>query len=264
MHERVEVEYQKGVGVVIIQPPKFIMKSIKIKNDWWKNGFDNIFFKIYYHYSRKNYSAYIDKLIKFANLKKEDGVLDIACGSGEHLIALKRKGFHNLEGLDYNYSEIAQRNTKKYGISIQKKDMREKIGENVYDFIMLNSTSFGYFNDKDNKKVLKNCYESLKTKGRLFIDNLSMEFVMNNFCPKNWTKLQSHIFLLEERMLSKNKKNLLSKWHLLEKNKLHILLNKLRLYSVQEFKDLFHETGFKRVRIKKSGTHCWFLAIKQE
>lgn len=235
----------------------------KIKNDWWKTSFDNNFYKIYYHYLKKNYFAYINKLIKFANLKKENAILDIACGSGEHLLALKRKGFNNIEGLDYNYAEIAQKNTKKHKISIQKKDMREKLGKNIYNCIMLNSTSFGYFNDKDNKKVLKNCYEGLKINGKLFIDNLSKEFVLDNFCSKNWAELESNVFLLEERMWSKNKKNLLSSWYLIKKNKLHILSNKLRLYSNQEFKKLFNEVGFNKIKVKKSSTHNWFLAIKE-
>lgn len=233
-----------------------------IKNDWWKTSFDNNFYKIYYHHLKRNFFAYIDKLIKFANLKKEKVILDIACGSGEHLAALKRKGFNNISGLDYSYAEIARKNTKKYKISIQKKDMRKKLGKNIYDFIMLNSTSFGYFNDKDNKNVLKNCYKALKPKGKLFIDNLSREFILDNFCPKNWTKLQSNVLFLEERKLSKNKKNLLSSWHLVEKNRVHILLNKLRLYSVQEFKNLFYEVGFKKIKIKKINTHNWFLAKK--
>lgn len=234
-----------------------------IKNDWWKTGFDNNFYKIYYHYLKKNYFAYIDKLIKFANLKKESMVLDVACGSGEHLLALKRKGFNKIEGLDYNYAEIAQKNTKKYKISIKKKDMRKKFGKNVYDFIMLNSSSFGYFNDKDNKKVLINCYEALKPKGKLFIDNFSREFITDNFHPKNWTKLHPHVFLLEERKWSKNKKNLLSSWCLTERNRLCFLSNKLRLYSVQEFKKMFNEVGFKKNKIKKLNAHNWFLAIKE-
>lgn len=235
----------------------------KIKNDWWKTDFDNNFYKIYYHYLKKNYFAYINKLIKFANLKKENVVLDIACGSGNHLIALKKKGFNNIEGIDYNYAEIAQKHTKTYKISIQKKDMRQKLDKNIYDCIMLNSTSFGYFNDKDNKKVLKNCYEGLNKNGVLFIDNLSREFVLNNFCSKSWTKLESNVFLLEERKWSKNKKNLLSFWNLIEKNKSHILSNKLRLYSDQEFKKLFNKAGFSKIKTKKFGAHVWFLAMKR-
>lgn len=236
-----------------------------IKNNWWKTSFDNNFYKIYYHYLKKNFFAYayIDKLVNFANLKKENMILDIACGSGEHLMALNEKGFKNIEGLDYNYARIAQKNTKKYKISIKKRDMRKRFGKNIYDFIMLSSSSFGYFNDRDNKKVLINCYEALKPKGKLFIDNLSREFIADNFHPKSWNKFQTNVFLLEERWWSKDKKNLLSLWYLIEKNRIYVLLNKLRLYSVEEFKNLFYEIGFKKIKIKKKRAHNWFLAIKK-
>ena len=236
------------------------MENIKI--NWWKTAFNDKFYKIYYSYLKPNYPVYVDNVINFAELKKENKILDLACGSGNYLIVFKKKGFNNLTGLDYNYAKIAGKNTEFYDIEIKKGDMRQKFGNDVYDFIMMASTSFGYFNDVNNKKVLKNCYHALKSGGKLFIDNLSQEFITANFQQKNWTKLKEGTFLLEERVLSKDNKYLLSTWHLLEKREIHKLVNKLRLYSREEFKKLFKEAGFKNAKIKELKTHNWFLAEK--
>lgn len=241
-------------------PFKFYMNHIN--NNWWKVGFNDNFYKIYYHYLKQNYFSYIGKLIKFVNLKKNDFILDVACGNGAHLVTLKKLGFKNLKGFDYHYTESALKNTKEHCIEIYKHDMRRRIEKEHYDFIMLNSTSFGYFNDQDNEKVLKNCHEALNPGGKLFIDNLSREFIVKNFCPKHWANLKDGVFLLEEREWSKDKKNLLSLWHLIEKDKVSSLPNKLRLYSIKEFGDLFLKIGFKKIKIKKINEHNWFLAIK--
>lgn len=233
-----------------------------IKSGWWKITFNNKFYKIYYSYLKPNYSAYIDKVIKFAFLKRNDRILDLACGSGYHLVALKKKGFNNLSGLDYNYAKIAVRNTKPYNILIKKGDMLKEFGTQIYDFIMMASTSFGYFDDKNNQKVLKNCYQALRPGGKLFIDNLSAEFITKNFQPKSWTRFSRDAFLLEERELSKDKKYLSSFWYLLEKGKLYTLTNKLRLYSKEEFIKLFKKIDFKSVKIKELKAHNWFSAEK--
>lgn len=233
-----------------------------IKYNWWKTAFNDKFYKIYYHYLKPNYLAYINNIIKFSKLKKENKILDLACGSGSHLIIFKKKGFNNLTGLDYNCVKMAKKNTKDYDILVKKGDMRKEFGCGIYGFIMITSTSFGYFSDDENKKVLRNCYKALKLGGKLFVDNLSQEFITANFQQKNWTKFKEDTFLLEERVLSKDNKYLLSTWHLLEKGEIHKLVNKLRLYSREEFKKLFKEAGFKNVKIEELKTHNWFLAEK--
>lgn len=233
-----------------------------IKTNWQKKFFNNKFYKIYYYYFKKNYLSYIDRLINFSNLKKESNILDLACGSGDYLMALKKRGFNNLSGLDYFYANITKKNVGHLGIQIKKGDMRKEFGNNIYDFIMMCSTSFGYFDEKDNKKVLKNCYKALKPNGKLFIDNLSAEFIISNFQSKNWTKFKDNVFFLEERELSKDKKYLSMLWFLLEKGKLYILSSRLRLYTKNEFKTLFKKIGFKKVKVKNAGVHNWFLAIK--
>lgn len=233
-----------------------------IKAGWWKTDFNEQFYKIYYSYLKPHYSTFIDNVIKFTVIKKNDRILDLACGNGRYLIALKKKGFNNLDGLDYNYAKIAGRNTNSYNILIKKGDMRREFGAQVYDFIMMVSTSFGYFDDRSNQKVLKNCYKALKPGGKLFIDNLSAEFITNNFQPKDWTRFSRDVSLLEERKLSKDKKYLSSFWYLLEKERTHTLTNKLRLYSKEEFIKLFKKIGFNKIKIKNLGVHNWFLARK--
>ena len=235
---------------------------LNIKNDWWKTNFNQQFYKIYYCYLKPDYASYVKRIIKFADLKKENPILDLACGNGGYLAAFWKLGFKNLVGLDYNYANLAQKTIKKYNIPIQKSDMRKNFGKNIYDFIILANTSFGYFDEKNNQKILKNCYRSLRPGGKLFIDNLSRKFIEKNFCSKNWIQFKNKVFLLEEREWSPDKKYLFSYWYLLDKGKKYDLKNKLRLYSIYEFKKNFQKAGFKKIIIKNQKAHYWFLAEK--
>ncbi len=235
---------------------------LKIKNDWWKTNFNQQFYKIYYCYLKPDYVDYVKQIIRFANLKKDYSILDLACGNGGYLVAFWKAGFKKLIGIDYNYAKLAQKIVKKYNIPIQKGDMRKNFGKNIYDFIILTNTSFGYFNEKDNQKVLNNCYQALKHGGKLFIDNLSKEFIEKNFSAKNWTQFKNKIFLLEERELSPNKKYLFSRWYLLDKEKKYNLVNKLRLYSIYNFQKNFQKAGFKKMIIKNKKIRNWFLVEK--
>lgn len=237
---------------------------LNIKNDWWKTNFNQQFYKIYYHYLKPDYIVYVKRVIEFSDLKKEYSILDLACGSDGYLTAFWKLGFKNLVGIDYNYASLAKKTVKKYNILIQEGDMLQNFGKNIYDFIMLANTSFGYFDEKDNQKVLKNCYQSLKPSGKLFIDNLSREFIEKNFSSKNWTQFKNQNFLLEEREWSSDKKYLMSRWCLLDKEKKYILTNRLRLYLVDEFKKNFQKIGFKKIVIKNQKAHYWFLAEKND
>lgn len=236
---------------------------MKVDKNWWKTDFDKEFYEIYYHYLRSDHTHYIKNVINFAHIKNSDRILDLACGSGKHLLTLKKMGFPNLTGLDYNYAKIARKELRPHKILIIEGDMRKEFGSEKYDVIMIASTSFGYFNDKDNARVLKNCHKALKSGGKLFIDNLSAEFVLKNFQKKNWTKLNKNVFLLEERELTKDKRHLVSTWNLSKNGQNYELKNKLRLYSKKEFEELLKKERFNLLKSKENGPHIWLLTEKQ-
>lgn len=240
-----------------------IISYMKVDKNWWKTDFDKEFYKIYYHYLRSDYPRYIKNMVNFADIKKGDRILDLACGAGKHLLTLKKMGFCNLAGLDYNYAKIAEKELRPHKILIIEGDMRKGFGSEKYDFIMIASTSFGYFNDKDNQKVLKNCHNALKSGGKLFIDNLSAEFVLKNFQKKNWTRFDKNTFLLEERALTKDRRHLMSTWNLLKGGRNYELKNKLRLYSKNEFAELLEKEHLNLLKSQENGLHIWLLAEKQ-
>ena len=66
----------------------------------------------YYHILYKNRDSnearlFLDKLIDYLGIKKEDKILDLACGKGRHAVYLNEKG------LDVTGFDICQENIRK-------------------------------------------------------------------------------------------------------------------------------------------------------
>lgn len=94
-----------------------------------------------YHELRGNaiYQDSISLPEYFLNLlpkNKNAPVLDIGCGDGSILYALKELGYTNLQGIDLDSDAVET--CKNRGIPCVKADIFEWGGENKYEFIMMN------------------------------------------------------------------------------------------------------------------------------
>lgn len=122
------------------------------------------------YFSKKQLQKDVDFIIDAMELKKEDKILDIACGHGRHAIELAKRDF-NADGLDF--SDYLLKLAKKYAkreslqINFYKQDIRNINIKNKYDKIFLFFSEFGLF---DAEKVLKNISKILKTNGLFLLD----------------------------------------------------------------------------------------------
>lgn len=118
--------------------------------------------------------AFLETILKNHLASK---VIDIACGTGRHSIALSLKNFETL-GLDYSKFQIqeARKNTKIKQASSKFliKDVNAFLFPPVYDAAFCMWSTIGE-EPLQYQKVIKNVYASLKPEGIFIIDN------------KNWT-----------------------------------------------------------------------------
>ncbi len=128
----------------------------------------------------------VEFLIKELKLDKTMKILDLACGYGRHTNRLAEKGF-NVIGVDINpgFLEIAKRDAKEKGIKVEyiQEDMRKISYKEEFDRILLLFTSFGYFEDEENFKVLENIARALKPGGLFCFDTLNRDIFLKNFLP---------------------------------------------------------------------------------
>jgi len=214
--------------------------------------------KYYDLFNFSNYKKQADFILStarkiFAN-KKNIKVLDLACGTGEHIKILKK--FFQIEGRDLNAGMLKVSQKKNPGLAIKKGDLNDLlIKENSFDLIYCLSSSIQYvLNPKDLPKVLKAIYKGLKPKG-IFIFDLA-------YCREKWqegyvgirTVVKKDLQLAEIfKSRSINNISYYNPIYLLNdkgKFKFYIDDHKIYLYSINEVKFALKKSGFSKIYLK--------------
>jgi len=76
----------------------------RVPSDWWKTLFDEMYLKTDGDMVENNSitKSEIDLFLKVGELSTKQHILDLCCGQGRHSLELARRGFTNLDGLDYS------------------------------------------------------------------------------------------------------------------------------------------------------------------
>lgn len=110
---------------------------------------------------------------KLLSLKEGGPVLELGCGYGRITNRLAGKGAL-VTGLDASpvLLKKAEADAAERGVNVEYVlgDMRSLRWKDCFDAVVLWYTTFGYFNEADNEKVLHEAARSLRKGGRLLID----------------------------------------------------------------------------------------------
>lgn len=115
----------------------------------------------------------VEEVLGLIALPGGSAVEDLGCGRGRHAIPLARRGFA-VTGVDLSDKMlgIARAQARREGVSVEwiREDMRVFRRPSSFDLCLSLFTSFGFFNDEENQKVLENISVSLKKGGTLLLD----------------------------------------------------------------------------------------------
>ena len=148
--------------------------------DWFADWFNSKYYHILYqNRDEKEAENFIQNLSQF--FKKEDKIIDIACGAGRHTLFLSKLGYHTT-GIDLSEESIKFAKEKSKGkIPFEVWDMRKCYKKQEFDVALNLFTSFGYFNNKeDDFSAIKAMSDNLKNDGILIIDFLNSKKVISN------------------------------------------------------------------------------------
>jgi len=131
-------------------------------------------------------------------------VLDLACGTGRHAIEMARRG-HRVTGFDFNdrYLELAAAAARESGLAVEwaRGDMRELAFDHAFDAVYSYFTSFGYYSDEDNERVLGRVARSLVPGGRFLIDVADRDWMLTHPQQRGWTQREDGALVMEENTL---------------------------------------------------------------
>lgn len=171
--------------------------------EWYKNWFDSPYYHVLYQH--RNYAEamrFIHRLIDVLQPPKGSSFLDKACGRGRHAGILGRLGYA-ATGLDLSQNNIAwaRRYRGRYA-TFNCHDMRNTFKPQTFDYVLSLFTSFGYFGDADNEKVLQAVWNDLKPNGTFVIDFFNMNYVLQHLKQTETTRVNDMSFAISRRFVA--------------------------------------------------------------
>jgi ubiquinone/menaquinone biosynthesis C-methylase UbiE len=184
-------------------------------------------------------------------LKPAGYVLDLACGSGRHSIALSADGFM-MVGLDVSRKLLIIAKQRSKGIAVVLGDLRFlpfKTG--TFAHVVSVDTSFGYLpSEADDEVSLSEMRRVLSQEGLLVIDVFNREYLSLKYKGQNNSTKEKDYpsFLLQQkRALSNSGDWLCDSWTIREKanEQVRFFEHKVRLYKRDILLDLLKGNGFR-------------------
>ena len=186
-------------------------------------------------------------------------VLDLNCGIGRHSMELGKRGISVLgTDLSPSYIEMAEQRAREEKlaakVSFRVADMREITsvlsGEQPFDGIINLWTSFGFYDDKTNDDILRQCLELVRPGGFFAMDIANRDWLIRNFSRQGFQRIGDRI-ILEERELNLRDSRMYNTWTYLKAagEDTYIVEKAVkidhRVWSLHEFIELFERTGWK-------------------
>jgi ubiquinone/menaquinone biosynthesis C-methylase UbiE len=183
-------------------------------------------------------------------LKPNEYILDVACGTGRHMIPLSQQGY-GMVGLDVsaNLLKIAKQRSKK--IQLVRGDMRFlPFKSQVFAGVISMDTSFGYLpSEADDSVTFVEVKRVLDQRGVFVIDVFNREQLIRKYQNKNlpakWKEYPS-FFMLQKRVVSPKGEWLRDLWTIEDKanSRLSIFKHNVGLYERSKLERTLKKAGF--------------------
>lgn len=193
-------------------PPSLARGAASHDRPWYEAVFGETYKTIYQHRDDEAAAREIGRLLGALSVQPAPQagggmrVLDICCGGGRHLAALRGRGL-DAYGFDLSAALLADARQRP-GLKgrLVRADMRALPFRPCFDLALNLFTSFGYFDsEQENRAALWAMAGSLRPGGRLVLDHLDAAYLRAHLVPNSteqrgeWT-LKHHRDLIGDRV----------------------------------------------------------------
>lgn len=229
------------------------LKTEELKSDapvpWYARIFDEGYLDLARRRSTRSIVRQVDFLEKQLALPPSARILDLGCGLGAHVRELAGRGY-DVTGLDLSEPLLEEARSRADLEGLQNAhfvqgDMRGMESEGQFDAILSLGTSFGYFDDTTNVRVLKAVAAALRPGGRFVLDLLNRDFVLGEQPIRNWYQA-GQVIVLEEGRFDYARSQLVVQRQLAHGDGRQRQDEiRVRLYSLHELNNLFRVLGLE-------------------
>jgi SAM-dependent methyltransferase len=175
-------------------------------------------------------------------------MLDLACGTGRHAIELTRRGYE-VVGFDLSLAMLAraadEAQDRDQKLNFVQGDMREMTFEEAFDGVYCWSTSFGYFDEESNAKVVGKVHKALKKGGQFLLDVLNRDFTVHQAPSLCWFEGDGCVCMDEMSIDWITSRMKVKRTMMMDDGRSKEIEYSIRIYSLHELGKILHEQGFR-------------------
>lgn len=223
------------------------------KREWWASIFDDEYLMLLAERSPYEQQKQIDFIQRYLGLPPGALLLDLACGNGRNSIGMAQRNYR-IVGVDLSLSMLARAGDAAQDagqkINFIHGDMRDLGFDKTFDGVFSLDTSFGYFDESTNMKVLQGIYRALKPGGTFLLELSNRDFVIRQQPNMVWFQMDNMVCMEETDFNYINNRLYISRQLIIgdnEKQSKHEF--SLRLYSLHEIGQLLHQAGFAVIKV---------------
>lgn len=193
----------------------------------------------------------VGDLLRLLRLRPRARILDLPCGFGRHAVELARRGFR-VTGVDISPALLAQarRAAAAAGVEVEfgRGDMRRLAFRGRFDAVLNLFTSFGYFGDAGDARVLGNFHQALRPAGRLLLHVVHRDWLLRHYQPQPGAVRMGSYAVIETRNFDFATSIVTTEWTARRGRRLWREQSRIRVYSCHELLAMLNAAGFSRVQ----------------
>jgi len=220
--------------------------------DWWRTGFGPSYLALYDGYLAERTKVEIDQLEALLRLQPPVRILDLPCGQGRHAIELSRRGY-DVTGVDLSpyLLGVARERARASGVRVRWRsgDMREPVAGETFDVVLNLFTSFGYFEEEaDDRLVIRAAGAMLQPGGRFVLEVINGERIMARFQEREWFTV-GQAAVIEQRTLDRSSRRMVVERTVSAPGETEVNVHAVRLYDGPRLEAMLRAAGFGRVEL---------------
>ena len=217
---------------------------------WFERWFGEEYKALYPHRDEAQAATQVEALARAAGALPAWRILDVGCGAGRHLRALRQFGL-NAFGVDL--SAVLIRDARLTGLNVARADMRRlPFRDHTFNLVTCFFTSFGYFATvEEDMAVLAEFRRLARPSGFLFLDLPNAAHIADNLVPSEVVQLAGRLVEVERRLEGDS---VVKRLRILcqspdQKRDDEYFEERVRLFPPDRLKPLLNGLGLKTVRI---------------